>query len=205
MKKAPFILSAVALAGVIALAITMIVKPAGKCAPQDAPQAEPSESSIVFFDIDRVASEYDMANDLRSVVETKAQSISEDINRRGSQLQKDMEAFQDKIDKGLMTRSTAEVQGQKLQERQNSYQNYVAQKQQEIQEEEAVMMNKIGDAINTYVDKFRENKGYAMVFSTTGGILPAPIVSADSTLDVTDAIIEGLNSEYVKEKEKSDK
>lgn len=205
MKKTPLILSIIALVGVIALAIVSIAgsgKKATKTA--DAENVTAEKGAIVYFNLDKVLEEYDMANDLRSAVETKVQSISDEINRRGSKLQKDMQSFQDKIDKGLMTRSTAEVQGAQLQERQNSYQNYVAQKQQEMQEEQAVMMNKIADAIKSFIDEYNAEKEYAMIISTQGDILPAPVAAGDPGLDITQEIIDGLNSQYVKNKEKSD-
>ena len=63
-----------------------------------------------------------MANDLRSVVESKAQGIQEEMNRRGNSLQKDVNAFQEKINKGLLTRSTAEIQGQNLEEEEKRFQ-----------------------------------------------------------------------------------
>ena len=147
----------------------------------------------------------DMANDLSSVVETKVQSIQQEINRRGSKLEKDVKAFQDKIDKGLLTRSVAEVQGQKLQEQQNNFQQYAAQKQQEMAEEQQVMLNQIADAIKTFLDDFNAEKKYAMIISTQGAVLPAPVAAADPELDITDEILEGLNAEYVKTKAKETK
>lgn len=156
--------------------------------------------SIVYFDLDRVLQEYDMANDLRSVAETKINSINQEVNRRGSKLEKDIKAFQDKINKGLMTQSVAEIQGKKLQDQQNNFQQYAAQKQQEIAEEQQVMMNQIADAIKTFIDGYNAEKGYAMILTTQGDILPAPVVAADSTLDITDDILEGLNAAYVKSK-----
>ena len=156
--------------------------------------------SIVYFDLDRVLNEYDMANDLRSVAETKINSINQEVNRRGSKLEKDTKAFQEKINKGLLTQSVAEVQYKKLQEQQNSFQQYAAQKQQEIAEEQQVMMNQIADAIKTFIDEFNAEKGYAMILTTQGDIMPAPVVTADPSLDITDAVLEGLNAAYVKSK-----
>ena len=156
--------------------------------------------SIVYFDLDRVLNEYDMANDLRSVAETKINSINQEVNRRGSKLEKDIKTFQDKINKGLMTQSVAEIQGKKLQDQQNSFNQYAAQKQQEIAEEQQVMMNQIADAIKTFIDEFNATRGYAMILTTQGDILPAPVVTADPALDITDEILEGLNAAYVKSK-----
>ena len=165
----------------------------------------PAAGAIVYFNLDRVLDEYDMANDLRSVVETKVNSIQQEINRRGTKLEKDVKAFQDKIDKGLLTRSVAEVQGQKLQQQQTNFQQYAAQKQQEMAEEQQVMLNQIGDAIKTFLDDFNAEKQYAMIISTQGAVLPAPVAAANPELDITDAILEGLNAAYVKTKAKESK
>ena len=64
------------------------------------------------------------------------------------------------------------------------------------------MMNQIGDAIKKYIDKLNEEKQYALIVSTSGDILPSPIVAGEGTLDITDVIIAGLNEEYVRNKAK---
>jgi len=203
MKKTSIILSVAAFIG--AAAMTISCSNAPQATTTEASDAVSLKGAIVYFNLDTVSQEYDMANDLRSVVETKVQSISEEVNRRGNKLQKDVNAFQEKIDKGLLTRSVAEVQGQKLQQQQNDFQNYAAQKQQEIAEEQAVMMNQIADAIKTFVDKYSEEQGFALVLTTQGDVLPAPVVTGKEELDITQAVIDGLNAEYVKEKAKTEK
>ncbi|MGN1046213.1 MAG: OmpH family outer membrane protein, partial [Candidatus Cryptobacteroides sp.] len=160
-------------------------------------QAE--KGAIVYVDLDRILQEYDMANDLRSVVETKVQNIQAEVNRRGKKLESDVNAFQDKLNKGLMTRSVAEVQGQKLQQQEQEFNNYAQQKQNEINEEQVVMMNQLADAIKTYLDNFNETMQYAMILTNQGG---APVITGDSALDITDVVIAGLNEEYVKNKNK---
>ena len=165
-------------------------------------QEGPAKGAIVFFNLDQVISEYDMANDLRSVVETKIQSINEEVNRRGNKLQKEVNDFQNKIDKGLLIRSVAERQGAELQQKQQDFQTFAAQKQQEINEEQVVLMNNIADAIKTFVDKYNEEKGYALILTTQGDIMPAPVVTGDPDLDITKDIIDGLNKAYVESKTK---
>ncbi|MGM9789473.1 MAG: OmpH family outer membrane protein [Candidatus Cryptobacteroides sp.] len=200
MKNTPLILSVIAL---VAVAVLGIITLTGKKASDNGAAgteegvAAASRGDIVYFNLDLVINGYDMANDLRSVVETKAQNISDEINRRGNKLQNDVNAFQEKINKGLITRSVAEVQGQKLEEQRNAFNEYANQKNQEIAEEQQVMMNNIGDAIKKFLDKYASEKGYAMILATQGDILPAPVAAGDSSLDITEDIIAGLNSEYV--------
>ncbi|MBR6883652.1 MAG: OmpH family outer membrane protein [Bacteroidales bacterium] len=197
MKKTAIILSAALLAG---LALTGCNNTAVNAPAQAKSDSTAVAGSIVFFNIDKVMENYDMANDLRSVVETKVNGIQAEIDRRGNKLQKDVNDFQNKIEKGLLTRSVAEVQQQKLQQQQNDYQQYAMRKQQEMAEEQQVMLNQIMNAISEYVQAYNAEKQYALILTTSGEILTAPVVTGNAALDITDEILEGLNAEYVKTK-----
>lgn len=202
MNKISLILGA----GSLAAALALTSCSTGNSAPASNASAESSPAvqsgAIVYFNMDRVISEYDMANDLRSVVETKVNSINQEVTRRGTKLEKDIKAFQDKINKGLLTQSVAESQNQKLIQQQNSFQTYAAQKQQEIAEEQQVMMNQIADAINSYIAEFNADKKYSLILATQGDIISVPVVAGAAELDITDTLLEGLNAAYVKNKGK---
>lgn len=165
-----------------------------------APEATAAQGAIVYFNLDTILNDYDMANDLRSVVETKVNSINQEVTRRRNKIEKDIKAFSDKLNKGLLTQSVAQTQNQKLVEQQQSFETYASQKQQEILEEQQVMMNQIADAINNYITEFNADGKYAMIIATQGDILSTPVVAADPALDITDILLEGLNAAYVKEK-----
>ena len=200
MKNTSLILSIVSLVAVVVFGILFLTKDGSSKA--DASQAgqvaeAAAKGDIVYIDLDRILMEYDMANDLRSVVETKIQNIQAEINRRAQKLQNEVNSFQEKLDKGLMTRSVAEVQSQKLQQQELEFNNYAAQKDQEISEEQMVMMNQLGDAIQTFLAKYNEEKQYAMILTNSGG---APVIVADQALNITDDVLAGLNDEYIKTK-----
>ena len=199
MKRTTLFLGILAMVGILAVSCNNSPKSA-QAQNGDTTETGAAKGDIVYFNLDRVLEEYDMANDLRSVVETKVGSINQEVNRRGSKLEKDIKAFQDKIDKGLLTRSVAEVQSNDLQKRQNDFQQYAATKQQEIAEEQQVMMNQIADAIQNFLVKYNEEKQFAMILTTQGSILTAPVTVANPALDVTDEILAGLNAEYIKTK-----
>ena len=67
------------------------------------------------------------------------------------------------------------------------------------------MMNQLADAIDKFVKKFNETKKYALILTTQGEMLSAPVVTGDAALDITDEIIAGLNEEYVSNKSKESK
>lgn len=199
MNKAS-LFSAAVLAGLSLIAASCNNTQQNTTGESKAPEATAAQGAIVYFNLDTILNDYDMANDLRSVVETKVNSINQEVARRRNKIEKDIKAFSDKLNKGLLTQSVAQTQNQKLVEQQQSFETYAGQKQQEILEEQQVMMNQIADAINNYITEFNADGKYAMIIATQGDILSTPVVAADPALDITDILLEGLNAAYVKEK-----
>lgn len=181
--------------------------------------------SIVYVDMTRLMSEYQMAIDLGAsaeakiaeftkTVESKAKSIEAEIKRKQDKLTKAASEFQDKYSKGLYTQSTAEVKAQEIQKMEAEYNQYVATKDQELQQEQIkmqntaneellVMNNTINDAINTFIVKYNQEKKFAMILISQGDIpndgatnLGAPVLTADPSLDITSDVLAGLNAEY---------
>ena len=153
------------------------------------------QGSIVYVQLDSLVNQYDMYNDLRSELESKAQTIQEDLTKKGRSFESAVKDFETKIAKGLLTRSQAEEQQQKLAERQQNLQNLSQQKQYEMAEEEAVMMRKVMDAVQTYITKYNQEKGYALILSTV-------VLAGDPSLNITQDVLNGLNEEYIKSKNK---
>ncbi len=204
MKQTPLILSIVALVAVAVLGIMTLLYHGGdkKTSGNDVTtEVTAQQGATVWFDLDRVLSEYDMYNDLNTVVSTKGQGIQDEIERRSKNLQNSFNKLQADYNKGILVSSVAQQRSQKLQDQQNKLNEFIAQKQQEMAEENQVMMNQILDAIKTYLDNYNESKKYAMILATSGSILPTPVAVGDPDLDVTDEIITGLNEEYVKNKQ----
>lgn len=204
MKNAPLILSIIAVAAVAVFGTLSLTgkSESGKAqvtASNDITAVSAAKGDIVYIVFDRIMTEYDMANDLRTSVETKVQNIQAEVDRRGKKLEKDVNEFQDKLNRGLITRSVAEVRSQELQQQQNDFNLFAGQKQNEIAEEQTVMMNQIVDALNTYLEKYNQEKQYAMILINQGG---QPVFLAQPELDITDDVLAGLNEEYVRNKNK---
>ena len=51
------------------------------------------------------------------------------------------------------------------------------------------------DAIQTYITKYNQDKGYALILSV-------PVLAGDPSLNITQDILAGLNEEYIKSKNK---
>ncbi|MDE5955963.1 MAG: OmpH family outer membrane protein [Bacteroidales bacterium] len=171
-----------------------------------------AKGAIVYIDMTVLMADYDMANDLRAVVETKVQNIQAEISRREKKFTSEYNDFQEKMQKGLLTRSVAEEKGRKLQQQEIDVNNYANQKNAEINEELMVMNNQINDAILTFIKKYNEEKQYSMILISQGddpndGIitLGTPVLAADPSLDITADVLARLNDEYIKSKNQNNK
>ena len=198
------ILSVIALVAVIVLGILQFT---GGCknnvnaAPAAADSIKAGAGSVVYFDIERVAAEYDYANELGDATEKKIKGITDEITRRGNQLQNQVNAFNNDYNKGNLTSFQAERKAKELQTKQQEFDAYYQQQQQIAAEERAVMLNKIGNAIVEFVQKYNEEKQFGLVITTQGA---STIAAGNVGLDITDAIIAGLNEEYVQKKAKGE-
>ena len=210
MKKTTQILGALIMSAVVAFGAISCNQTKGDAAESaaegtaEATEAGAPKGAIVYVDITRIMAEYDMANDLRTVVERKVENIQAEITRRETNLANAVNKYQEKVQKGLMTRTVAETEAAKLQKQEIDFNNYANQKNNEINEELLVMNNQINDAIATFIKKYNEEKQYAMILVSQGdaegdGVvsLSAPVLTADPALDITNDVLAGLNEEYI--------
>ncbi|MGM9753082.1 MAG: OmpH family outer membrane protein [Candidatus Cryptobacteroides sp.] len=204
MKKTSLILSICSI--VVALAALVLVLIPGKGCGHENAEAGISEqivsSELAWFNLDEVISNYQMAIDLQAGFEKKAQGIDQDITRRRTKLENEDKELADKLNKGLITRSVAEVKYNDLQKKVAEFQQFGQQKQNELAEEQQVILNNIANSINEYVKSYNLSHGYSLILSTQGNLLSQPVVCGSEAINITADIIEGLNAQYQSNKKK---
>ena len=91
---------------------------------------------IAYFNIDSLVSRYDMYIDLRAAYEQKAKKADTELTSKGRSLENDVRDYQDKIQKGLVTRSQAQSIEENLNKKQQSFMQHRDQVMSELAEEE---------------------------------------------------------------------
>lgn len=194
MKKILFILSVVAL-------VTVGCNKNRNAANGGAQAAGTSDSSgvaitsgdIAYINIDTLISHYAMYTDLRAAYEEKVKKAETEVNAKGRSLENGMRDYQNKVEKGLVTRAQAQTMEENLNKQQQSFLQHRDKVMGELGEEEQVLMNQIHYSIMEYVKAFNSDFRFKMILSTTSG---GPVVNADPSLDITAVILEGINKEY---------
>ena len=91
-------------------------KPAAETTESDAAAAA-SSGTIAYFNVDSLISKYDMYLDLRAEYEAKAKKADAELTSKGRSLESDLKDYQNKIDKGLVTRSEAMTMQENLEKK----------------------------------------------------------------------------------------
>ncbi|GHV00158.1 membrane protein [Bacteroidia bacterium] len=168
----------------------------------DLPQADSAavrvaSERIAYVNLDSLTASYDMYHDLRAAYEKKVTRTQNDVNSRGRNLEKEIADFQEKIDKGLVTRSTAAQMQESLGNKQQNFMQFRERAMGELAEEEQVLLNQIHYSIVEFLKEYNSDYRYAAIMSTTAA---GPILNADPLLDITKEVVAGLNKRYAANK-----
>ena len=148
---------------------------------------------VAYIQIDSLMAKYLLAEELRTTFQAKADKADRELNAKYQKLEKDMMDAQDKIQKGLVTRATAEQMQQDIINQQQELVNTRDRMMNELAEEEMVMNNRIYYAVMDYLKEYNADYKYSMIISTTAS---GPILHAEPSMDITDEVLEALNARY---------
>ncbi|MDR1343392.1 MAG: OmpH family outer membrane protein [Prevotellaceae bacterium] len=193
-------LSAAVSFGVTALSLYIMLgnKNASTGAPEPLADGQAvAGEGIVYVNIDSLVRGYDMYFDLQKEFEAKAKKKDADFTARMKKFESDARDFQDKVEKGLVTRSQAQQLQEGLAKREQELLQLRQELQGELQEEESVMLRQIQNNIQTYVNEYNQTKRYSLILSTSGSTV---VLYGNPTLNITSEVLSGLNETYVKAK-----
>ena len=199
MKKTSLIITvllALAVAALYVLHFTGIGTGKPAAVESDPGLSEVPTGNIVYIRMDSLLNKYDLFLDLQTDLNAKARIVEDDLTKKGRAFENDVTSFQEKVQKGLITRSQAETQQNQLASRQQELEQFAQQKQMELAEENQVMLNRVLDALKTFLAEYRVLNNYDLILTTDGN--SNTIIEGTTALDITKDVVEGLNQEYAK-------
>ena len=200
MKYLSYIINAVLVLAVAALYYFYFAGIPGKNKDRDEQAAilhTQKGSPIVYINIDTLLNNYAYFFDLRDEFADKQQEMEAELNSKGRLYEQSAQDYQNKIQKGLVTRrEAAELEQQLLAEQQNLLQ-LRDELSLQLQEEEQVRNRRLIDKIMVYLKDYNKDYNYQFIFSSSFG---SNILFASDSLDITLSVLEGLNKKYNEEK-----
>ena len=155
-----------------------------------------ADASIVYVNSDSLLTKYEYFKELKSKMESKGKAAQSDMAAKTQAFQREVQQYQQQQNTLPADQRAATEQrlSRKQQELQAYEQNAGAALQSEQAKEQEVLYNKVAE----YLKSYAKTKGYKMVLTYSKG--NSAILFADESLDVTNAVIVGLNDAYAKDK-----
>jgi outer membrane protein len=182
----------------IALAVLYILHFTGnKPGAQTQPSISGPAEGIAYINIDTVIFKFEKFTDLRNELLEKQKTAEAELTSKGNQYQRGVKDYQDKVNKGLITRATAAQMEQALLQEQQDLVNLQNSAQQTLMEEEQVMNRQVLEYITSFLE---ENKTVYNCDFILGKSFGSVVLYGDSSLDITDKVVEAINLKYKSEK-----
>ncbi len=187
------------IAVVIAVAGIVAFTGCGKNTGSGPEAVKTADKGIAFIELDSVIAHFDMATDKTAELEEKTKNSEAELTAKSQSFDRDVRDYQNKAQKGLITRATAAEMEQTLAQQQQQLLALRDEMAMNLNEEGNVAQRQVLEYINQYLAEFNSDNRFQYILAKQ---FPGPILYSDSTLDITAAVIEGLNAKYKEEKEK---
>ncbi|MBR2238805.1 MAG: OmpH family outer membrane protein [Prevotella sp.] len=153
-----------------------------------------SGMNIAFIEIDTLTSQYEFAKQTTLELEKKGTNARNTIQSKTQQLEKNVAAFQQKLQSnGFTSREQAENAQAALQREQN---NIVALQQRleaELANEQQKFLEAFQDSLDHFLTDYNADKKYDLILNK------AAILHASRKYDITEEVVNGMNRRYKKD------
>ena len=152
---------------------------------------------IAYINIDSVIFKFDMFLDRRNDLVSKQKNAETELNTKGTEYQRGAKDYQDKVNKGLITRATAAQIEQGLVQQQQELVSLRDKLQQNLVEEEQVMNRQVLEYITKFLEENRSEYNYQYILGKSFGSV---VLYGDNSLDITQKVLDAINKKYKGEK-----
>ena len=150
-----------------------------------------SNLTFAYVNSDSLAANYLYFADVNGQLEAKRTKYEKEFANRATGLQRQIEDFQKTANN--MTIAQGRAVEEDLTRKQQNLQQYQQSLTQELLKEEAKLNKELYEKVSGFLENYGKENGLDFIFKhSTGGEL----WYANSTLDITNEVIEGLNTAY---------
>ena len=198
MKHLSTILSIIAIAGVAVLffknngsAKKDTVKKAGK--DSTGVYGGDTEGRLAYFEMDSLENNYAFMKDAREKLKQKEAALTKELETTKNGYMNRLKQLQEKAQTGAMNQQEQEAAQNEYMQMQQKMQQQEGKVAQQLQELQLQMLKEIHSNIKEFLNEYNEDKKYAYILSHSDGDF---VYYKDSTLNITNDLLEGLNKKY---------
>ncbi|MFA0964247.1 OmpH family outer membrane protein [Roseivirga sp. BDSF3-8] len=146
---------------------------------------------VAYINSDSLLKHYDYMEELTAELEETQQKFENEFKNRKQGLEREIQNFQQNMNN--MTRAQAMAVQEDLVQKQQNLVRYQENLTQQLMQEEASKQNELYDRVAAYLKEYGSANQLELVLTYTKG---SGVLYASDSLDITSAVIDGLNSQY---------
>ncbi len=151
--------------------------------------------AVAFINADSLIDQYAFIDDRRKILEAKGKKLESDFRNRAETLQSEITAYQ--RNESSMTIGQAKALQEDLGKKQQNLQLFEQRVNQEMMADQQKLMKELYDRLQAFLKTYCEENNVQMVVKYD---LSSDVMYGKPALDITEAVVSGLNSEYADEK-----
>lgn len=157
---------------------------------------------VAYVQMDSLMINYQGYKDMAQELEQKAKANEANIRSREAAIQREMVAFNEKLQsRGFVNELAAQQEYERIQQRGARAQEEVAKMTEQFLQLQQQYNDSIGSFIHTEIARYNETKGYDFIFTN---LAMSTLIYAGQEYDITQEVTEWLNSAYQKAQPKKD-
>ena len=151
---------------------------------------EIGSSDIAYVQVEAVLAQCDLFLNEGKALQEKTQKAQKSWAQKEQNLQSEAAQLQEKYQKGLITTNDAQAQQQSIEKRVAAYQSSAQKEAQAIDEDNFVFTTRAQDLLHRAVQDINAGKKYKLIINSTA------LIDADTTLNITPAVLAKVNELY---------
>lgn len=151
-------------------------------------------SDIAYVQVEAVLAQCDLFLTEGKALQEKTEKAQKSWAQREQNLQAEAAQLQQKYEKGLITSRDAQAQQESIQKKVASYQSNAQKEAQTLDEENYVFTNRAQDLLHRAVQEINSGKKYKLILNASA------LIDADTTLNITPAVLAKVNELYAADK-----
>lgn len=182
-----YVVNALLVVAVVALFVLFFTQEKQQVAPVTTSEG----ISIAYVRMDSLLLNYTVYKEMSEELLKQEESARATLNQKATDLQRDMEDFQKKLEnRAFLSEERARSEQDRIVKKQRDLQELTAKMEQDLLIKQKQMNDRLALSIDSVVKEYNQEKGYAFILSTAGS---DNILYGESALNITADILQQLN------------
>ena len=162
-------------------------------------ESAPQQFRMAYFEMDSLENNYEYVKEIRQTLKTKEESIARELQSLGTKFRQEMAAWQQKGSN--ISQAETEAMNRRYQDMNDIYAKKEQELKEALSEESQKKLMDVNKRIADFLKEYNKNKGYTYIITNEQSL----IYYKDSVYDITQDVVDGLNSLYKASKKDGNK